>query len=94
MKSIVIAAVAAAALVTAGMANAAGEADAEKAGCLKCHAVDGKKKGPSFKESAAKYKGKSVDDVVAEMMELKSHKKLEVSKDDMKGIVSWILTLK
>ena len=27
--------------------------------CLKCHSVDKKKTGPSFKETAAKYKGKA-----------------------------------
>ena len=38
--------------------TAAAEALAKKSGCLKCHAVDRKKDGPSFKETAAKYKGK------------------------------------
>ena len=37
---------------------AAAEALAKKSGCLKCHAVDRKKDGPSFKETAGKYKGK------------------------------------
>lgn len=31
----------------------------KKSNCLKCHAVDKKKDGPSFKETAAKYKGKA-----------------------------------
>jgi cytochrome c len=38
--------------------DAAAEALARKSNCLKCHAVDKKKDGPSFKETAAKYKGK------------------------------------
>jgi cytochrome c len=37
---------------------AAAEASLKKSGCLKCHAVDRKKDGPSFKESAAKFKAK------------------------------------
>ena len=37
---------------------AAAEALAKKSGCMKCHAVSAKKDGPSFKETAAKYKGK------------------------------------
>ncbi len=46
-----------------GMARAV-DADAaqsllKKSNCLKCHAVDKKKEGPSFKETAAKYKGKA-----------------------------------
>ena len=41
MKSIVLMAVAAAALGVAGAAQAAGEAElAQKSGCMTCHAVD------------------------------------------------------
>jgi cytochrome c len=36
----------------------AAEALAKKSGCMKCHSVTAKKDGPSFKETAAKYKGK------------------------------------
>ena len=32
---------------------------AKKSECTKCHAVDKKKEGPSFKETSAKYKGKT-----------------------------------
>jgi len=38
---------------------AAAQALLKKSDCLKCHAVDKKKDGPSFKETAAKYKGKA-----------------------------------
>lgn len=38
---------------------AAAEALAKSSGCTKCHSVDKKKDGPSFKESAGKYKGKA-----------------------------------
>jgi cytochrome c len=37
---------------------AAAEALMKKSNCFKCHAVDRKKDGPSFKETASKYKGK------------------------------------
>ena len=37
---------------------AAAEALIKKSGCMKCHSVSAKKEGPSFKETAAKYKGK------------------------------------
>src|SRR5512134_2456592 len=50
----------------AGFATAASAVDADAAqallkknNCLKCHAVDKKKEGPAFKETAAKYKGKA-----------------------------------
>ena len=36
----------------------AAEALAKKSGCTRCHSVSGKKEGPSFKETAAKYKGR------------------------------------
>jgi cytochrome c len=39
--------------------TAAAESLMKKSNCLKCHAVDRKKDGPSFKETAAKYKGKA-----------------------------------
>ena len=35
------------------------EALAKKSGCMKCHSVSAKKEGPSFKDTAAKYKGKA-----------------------------------
>ena len=56
--------VAAAMAVSFGTAQAqnvdmvAAEALAKKSGCMKCHSVTAKKDGPSFKETAAKYKGK------------------------------------
>lgn len=37
----------------------AAEALMKKSGCMKCHSVGAKKEGPSFKETAAKYKGKA-----------------------------------
>ena len=32
---------------------------AKKSGCLKCHSVDKRKKAPSYKEIAAKFRGRS-----------------------------------
>lgn len=34
-----------------------GEALAKRSGCLACHAIDGKKMGPSYKDIAARYQG-------------------------------------
>jgi cytochrome c len=54
----------AAAMLAMGAAQAqnvdvpAAEALTKKSGCMKCHSVTAKKDGPSFKETAAKYKGK------------------------------------
>ena len=42
-----------------GQDTAAAEASMKKSGCLRCHSVSAKKVGPSFKETAAKYKGQA-----------------------------------
>jgi cytochrome c len=39
--------------------TAAAEALMKKSGCMKCHSVSADKDGPSFKKTAAKYKGKA-----------------------------------
>ena len=39
--------------------TAAAEALLKKSGCMKCHSVSADKDGPSFKKTAAKYKGKA-----------------------------------
>ena len=60
MKQIMILAAAAALAVPFGaQAQDAGEAAVKKLGCLKCHSVSADKDGPSFKKSAAKYKGEA-----------------------------------
>ena len=94
MKTIVVAAVAAAALLVAGMASAEDAAAlAKKDGCLNCHAVDTKKVGPSFKDAAAKLKGKSDAEVVAAMKAVKPHASVKASDDDLKAIGKWIQSL-
>ncbi len=60
-RSLPVAAVAAALLLSAdawGADAAAAQQLARQSNCLKCHAVDKKKEGPSYKDVAAKYKGK------------------------------------
>ena len=91
MKLTMIALVAAMGVAAAGVAQAQdGAALAEKSGCMKCHAVDAKKKGPALKASAADYKGKTVDQVVAAMKESKGHKKLDVPDADLKTLAKWV----
>ena len=82
----------------------AAEALAKKSGCLKCHAVDRKKDGPSFKETAGKYKGKpdAEDKLVAHLTtnpKIKVDGKEELhdnlkSKDEAatRNVVRWILS--
>jgi len=95
-------------LMAGSIAHAAVDADAAQAqlksnGCLKCHSVDKKKNGPSFKETAKKYKGKAdAEDKLAKhlttspMVEVdgvkEEHKSLK-TKDaaEVKNVVQWIL---
>jgi cytochrome c len=98
----------AAGLLAGSVAHAAVDADAAQAqlksnGCLKCHSLDKKKNGPSFKETAKKYKGKAdAEDKLAKhlttspMVEVdgvkEEHKSLK-TKDaaEVKNVVQWIL---
>lgn len=94
MKSILIPLFIAAGVLTAGMAQASPEL-AKSAGCTKCHDVDKKKKGPSFKESAAKYKGKPDAEAVVfkALTDPKGdHPEVSAKPDDIKAVVKWVLT--
>ena len=72
--------------------------------CAKCHSVDKKKDGPSFKVTAAKYKGKADGEAklfthltTAPMVEIdgvkEEHQKIK-AKDDavVKNLVKYILS--
>jgi cytochrome c len=72
----------------------ASEAMAKAAGCLNCHAIDTKKAGPSFKDVAAKYKGKADAEqtLTAKITGGKGHPATKASPADVKTIVQWVLT--
>lgn len=93
MKWIVIVA-AAAGVLAAGSAGAQ-EALAKSSGCLNCHAVDTKKVGPSFKDIAAKYKGKADAEakLTEEVTSAKGHPQVKASADDVKSLVKWVLSM-
>jgi cytochrome c len=99
MKRIVVTVVSglAAALfqVSGYAADPRGMEEAKEHGCLKCHDVDKKKAGPSFKESSAKYKGKKVEDAMAEMKGKAVHKSplQKTSDGSLKEIMQWIQSL-
>jgi cytochrome c len=69
----------------------AGEAAAKKLGCLKCHAVSSDKDGPSFKKSAAKYKGEPAK-VEAFLKSGKDKHPVVKSDGDAKAIAAYILS--
>lgn len=82
----------------------AAEALMKKSNCNKCHSLDKKKEGPSFKETAGKYKGKA--DAEAEVFKHlttspkvkvegkeEEHANLKTKNDgEVKNVVRWILT--
>ena len=81
----------------------AAQALAKKSNCLKCHAVSAKKEGPSFKETAAKYKGQSDAEqkLIAHITtspKIKVEGKEETHQDvkskdsaEIRNLVQWIL---
>lgn len=94
MKLISIALVTAVGLAGAGFAQAQdGAALAQKSGCMTCHALDTKKMGPSFKDAAAKFKGKKEADVVAAIKASKPHASSKASDADLAALGKWILSL-
>jgi len=91
----------------AGSGQAADDADAmkllEDSKCLKCHSVDKKKDGPSYKETAAKYKGKpEAEAKLTKHVTVPSKVKIDGEEEDhgavktrdekrIKNLVQWIL---
>ena len=90
------------ALATTGFLSNAYAVDAARAmdeakehGCLKCHDVDKKKVGPSYKDISAKLKGKKVDEGMAAMKAKPVHKSVlqKASDSSLKEIMEWVLSL-
>ena len=94
MKAMMIAAVMAAGVLAAGSASAS-EALAKSGGCLTCHAVDTKKMGPAFKETAKKYKGNAAAEgkLVEALSKAQGHPEVKAKGDDLKTLVKWVLSL-
>lgn len=89
MKTALAAAIVAGALLAAGAAQA--NADLANKHCSKCHEMDKKKKGPSYKAIAAKYKGREADAVKA-VDPKGDHPEFKAKDEDVRAIVKWILT--
>ena len=92
MKSKIAIAVAAAALLTTGVAQASADL-ADKSGCNKCHAMDTKKMGPSYKDIGKKIKAAKAEDIVAKLKEGKGHPKQAASDADLMTLTKWIQSL-
>lgn len=83
----------------------AAKALAKKSGCLKCHAIDKDKMGPSMKNIAAKWKGKpdaeaKLIDVLTKAPKVKQKDGSEEAHDvietkdmnEIKNVIGWILS--
>jgi len=94
------------AMFTLGAASASAEdqtALATKSGCLACHQVEMKVVGPAYKDVAAKYKGQdgALDMLAAKVKaggvgvwgQIPMPPNVNVSDEDIKTIVAWILSL-
>jgi cytochrome c len=94
MKSLLIAGFAVASLMLGGVANASAD-KANAAGCMKCHDVEKKKMGPSFKDIAAKNKANKdyVDAAVKKLSSGTGHPKSAASEADLKAVMGWVMTL-
>ncbi len=94
MKSMLTAVVMAASL-TMGGAALAQEDVAKAAGCNNCHATDTKKMGPSYKDIAAKYKGKAdaLATLTAKLKEGKGHPATKAKPEDIEKSVKWVLSM-
>lgn len=91
-------------LALSGGAYADGMALAQKNACLSCHSVDNKIVGPAFKSVAAKFKGqKGAEEMLVQKVLHGSQgawgpgsvmpPNPQVSPEDAKQIVAWILSL-
>jgi cytochrome c len=74
--------------------TAAAEALIKKSGCLKCHSVSADKDGPSFKKTAAKYKGQA--DAADKLQKFLSaggkHPVLKADDGQKKNVAAYILS--
>jgi cytochrome c len=93
MKTMVLAVFVAAGLA-AGAAAAQSGADVLKSkGCNNCHEADKKKVGPSYKDIAAKGKGKEAA-ITAKLKEGKGHPKVNASDAEIKAALDHIMATK
>jgi cytochrome c len=76
---------------------------AKQSKCTKCHSVDKKKDGPSYKETAAKYKGKpdAVDKLYTHLTtrpeievdgKKEQHTDVKASDAEIRNLIGWILS--
>ncbi len=73
----------------AGVDADAAQALAKKSDCGKCHSADKKKEGPSYKETAAKYKGKATaEDDIYKQLTTSPKVKVDGKEEEHKAVAS------
>lgn len=107
IRQALIAATAALAFVTSSASaqvdEEAAKALAKQNKCTKCHSVDKKKDGPSYQETAAKYKGKpdAVDKLYTHLTtspeievdgQKEEHTAVKAGEAEVKNLIGWILS--
>ena len=82
--------------LAAGGAWAQGTDVLKAKGCLNCHDMDKKKVGPSFKDVAAKFKGKkgAEGELVAKLKSGKGHPKVQAPDAELEAAVRHVLATK
>lgn len=96
MKAVWIAPLVALALGAAAVGSAQANPTLANEKCGKCHEMDKKKKGPPYKETAAKYKGKggAEDQLFKAINDPKGdHPEFKASEQDQRAVLKWILSL-
>jgi cytochrome c len=88
MKTLLASILVATGVLVSGAAHAS--ADLANANCGKCHEMDKKKKGPSYKAIAAKFKGREGDALKA-VDPKADHPEFKAKDEDVRAIVKWIL---
>ena len=93
MKTILMTGATVIALAMAGGAQAQADALMKANGCMNCHAADTKKVGPSFKDIAAKFKGKADAEatLVTQLKTGKGHPAIKASDADIGTMVKFVL---
>ena len=90
MKLLIASAMLSIGLLASGAASAT--ADLANAQCGKCHEMDKKKKGPSYKAMAAKYKGNEAGAMKAITDPKGDHPEVKAKPEELTTVVKWVLT--
>ena len=96
MKSLLIASMIAAGVLFAGAARAQDAATVAKDQCGKCHEVDKKKKGPAWKDVAAKNKGKADAQATLAKFALDpkgDHPEMKATPEQVNTVLKWVLAM-